>query len=70
MKSALKGEDLEEIKKNSEALSQVMMKLGEAAYKDLPDQENASPEEDKSKNDDGDVVDADFEEVDNDKKDK
>ena len=70
LKSALEGEDLEEIKKKSEALSQVMMKLGEAAYKDLPDQENASSEEDKSKNDDVDVVDADFEEVDNDKKDK
>ena len=70
LKSSLEGEDLEDIKKKSEALSQVMMKLGEAAYKDLPDQENASPEEDKSKNDDADVVDADFEEVDNDKKDK
>ena len=70
LKSALDGEDLEEIKKKSEALSQVMMKLGEAAYKDLPDQENPSSEEDKSKNDDADVVDADFEEVDNDKKDK
>ena len=70
LKSALKGEDLEEIKKKSEALSQVMMKLGEAAYKDLPDEENSSPGDDKSKNDDADVVDADFEEVDNDKKDK
>ena len=70
LKSALEGEDLEVIKKKSEALSQVMMKLGEAAYKDLPDEDNSSPEEDKSKNDDSDVVDADFEEVDNDKKDK
>jgi molecular chaperone DnaK len=70
LKSALEGDDLEEIKKKSEALSQVMMKLGEAAYKDLPDEENSSPEEDKSKNDDSDVVDADFEEVDNEKKDK
>ena len=70
LKSALEGEDLEEIKKKSEALSQVMMKLGEAAYKDLPDEENSSSEEDKSKNEDSDVVDADFEEVDNEKKDK
>ena len=70
LKSSLEGEDIEDIKKKSETLSQVMMKLGEAAYKDLSDQENASPEEDKSKNDDADVVDADFEEVDNDKKDK
>ena len=42
--------ELEEIKKKSEALSQVMMKLGEAAYKDLPDEDNSPPEEDKSKN--------------------
>ena len=70
LKSSLEGEDLEDIKKKSEALSQVMMKLGEAAYKDLPDEEDSPPEEDKSKNDDSDVVDADFEEVDNDKKDK
>ncbi len=70
LKSALEGEDLEEIKKKSEALSQVMMKLGEAAYKDLPDEENTTSEEDKSKKDDSDIVDADFEEVDNDKKDK
>ena len=56
LKSSLEGDDLEDIKKKSEALSQVMMKLGEAAYKDLPDQENAPPEEDKSKNDDADVV--------------
>ena len=70
LKSALEGEDLEEIKKKSEALSQVMMKLGEAAYKDLPNEGNESSEEDKSKNNDSDVVDADFEEVDNEKKDK
>jgi molecular chaperone DnaK len=70
LKSVLEGEDLEEIKKKSEALSQVMMKLGEAAYKDIPDQDNSPSEEDKPKNNDADVVDADFEEVDNDKKDK
>jgi molecular chaperone DnaK len=70
LKSALEGENLEEIKKKSEALSQVMMKLGEAAYKDIPDQDNSPSEEDKPKNNDADVVDADFEEVDNDKKDK
>jgi molecular chaperone DnaK len=70
LKTAIQGEDLEEIKKKSETLSQSMMKLGEAAYKDLPDEENSPSDEDKPKKDDSDVVDADFEEVDNEKKDK
>ena len=46
------------------------MKLGEAAYKDLPDDNNQEASEDSPKKDDADVVDADFEEVDNEKKDK
>jgi molecular chaperone DnaK len=68
LKEALKGDDLEDIKQKSASLSQVMMKLGEAAYKDLPDEENPNSDQEKP-SDDADVVDADFEEVDNDKKD-
>ncbi len=68
LKEALKGDDLEDIKQKSASLSQVMMKLGEAAYKDLPDEENPNTDQEKP-SDDADVVDADFEEVDNDKKD-
>ena len=68
LKEALKGDDLEDIKQKSASLSQVMMKLGEAAYKDLPDEENPNSDQEKPSND-ADVVDADFEEVDNDKKD-
>ena len=67
LKKSLEGDDIEDIKQKSASLSQVMMKLGEAAYKDLPDDNNQEATEDSTKADDGDVVDADFEEVDNEK---
>ena len=70
LKTALESDDLDEIKQKSAALSQVMMKLGEAAYKDIPDEETPGGEDEKLKKDDEDVVDADFEEVDNEKKDE
>ena len=70
LKNSLEGDDIEDIKQKSASLSQVMMKLGEAAYKDLPDDNNQEASEDSTKTDDADVVDADFEEVDNEKKDK
>jgi molecular chaperone DnaK len=66
LKESLKGEDIEDIKKKTEALVQASMKLGEAIYKA---QQSAKPEagkdegkENKDKKDDN-VVDADFEEV-------
>ena len=73
LKEALKGEDIEDIKKKTEALIQSSMKLGEAIYKS---QQNAKPEADKeddkdNKNKkDNDVVDADFEEVKEENKDE
>ena len=70
LKKSLESDDIEDIKQKSASLSQVMMKLGEAAYKDLPDDNNQEASEDSKKTDDADVVDADFEEVDNEKKDK
>ena len=70
LKKSLEGDDIEDIKQKSASLSQVMMKLGEAAYKDLPDDNNQETTEDSPKKDDADVVDADFEEVDNEKQDK
>ena len=70
LKKSLEGDDIEDIRQKSASLSQVMMKLGEAAYKDLPDDNNQKVSEDSTKTDDADVVDADFEEVDNEKKDK
>ena len=73
VKEALKGEDIEDIKKKTEALVQASMKLGEAIYKS---QQSAKP--DSGKDDGGDdagkkdenVVDADFEEVKDENKEK
>ncbi len=73
VKEALKGEDIEDIKKKTEDLVQASMKLGEAIYKS---QQTAKPE--SGKDDGGDdagkkdenVVDADFEEVKDENKEK
>ncbi len=74
LKETLKSENTEEIKKKTEALVQASMKLGEAIYKS---QQNAKPDsnkddgkdDDKEKKDDN-VVDADFEEVKDENKEK
>ncbi len=73
LKEALKSENIEDIKKKIETLVQASMKLGEAIYKS---QQNTKKDSDK--NDDGDnkgkkddnVVDADFEEVNDENKEK
>ena len=73
VKESLKGEDIEDIKKKTETLVQASMKLGEAIYKS---QQSAKPE--SGKDDGGDdagkkdenVVDADFEEVKDENKEK
>jgi molecular chaperone DnaK len=66
LKESLKGEDIEDIKKKTEALVQASMKLGEAIYKSQqsskPKAGNDEGKENKDKKDDN-VVDADFEEV-------
>ena len=79
LKDVLESEDTDEIKSKSEALMQVAMKLGEAMYKDsqgdpVPGMDNVpddSNTEKSSKNgsEDETVVDADFEEVEPEKKD-
>ncbi len=73
LKEALKGENTDDIKKKTEALVQASMKLGEAIYKS---QQNAKPDsnkddgkDDKGKKEDN-VVDADFEEVKDENKEK
>jgi len=73
LRNALKGTDAEEIKKKTQDLVQSSMKLGEAVYKS---QQNAKPDaskdnakKDKGKKDDN-VVDADFEEVKEENKEK
>ena len=72
-KKSLKSENIDDIKKKTEALVQSSMKLGEAIYKS---QQNAKPDsgkddgkDEKEKKDDN-VVDADFEEVKDENKEK
>tara|TARA_Y100000591_G_scaffold293194_1_gene280950 strand:- start:250 stop:1176 length:927 start_codon:yes stop_codon:yes gene_type:complete len=73
LKESLKGEDIDDIKKKTEALVQASMKLGEAIYKS---QQNSKPNSDKDDNKgdkdkkDDNVVDADFEEVKDENKEK
>ena len=65
LKEALKSEDIEDIKKKTENLVQASMKLGEAIYKSQekkPDSSKDGDKKDEGKKDDN-VVDADFEEV-------
>ena len=73
LKESLKGEDIADIKKKTEILVQASMKLGEAIYKS---QQNTKPDsgkddgnDEKGKKDDN-VVDADFEEVKDENKEK
>ncbi len=64
LKTALEGDDDKDIKAKSEALSAVLMKMGEAAYQ--AEQEAGAPEQagaEEAADSDADVVDADFEEV-------
>jgi len=73
LKEALKGDNVEDIKKKTETLVQASMKLGEAIYKSQqntkPDSENDDGKDNKDKKDDN-VVDADFEEVKDENKEK
>ena len=76
-KAAISGDDAAQIKSTMEALQQGSMKLGEAMYKAQQEEGQAAPDADKSgegssgqgSETDAEVVDADFEEVD-DKDDK
>jgi len=73
LKEALKSEDIEDIKKKTESLVQASMKLGEAIYKSQQStkpESNKDDERDKKEKKDDDVVDADFEEVKDDNKEK
>ena len=72
LKEALKSENIDDIKK-TEALVQASMKLGEAIYKSQqntkPDSNKDEGNDNKGKKDDN-VVDADFEEVKDENKEK
>ena len=79
LKTAMEGEDVEDIRAKSETLAQAAMKLGEAMYKAQQEEEAAGQAEAgapgadpaaESGEDDSTIVDADFEEVDEERKDK
>ncbi len=77
LKTAMEGEDSDDVKAKIDTLAQASMKLGEAMYKAAQEQEAAATDGpdrggDQPGADGGDdrVVDAEFEEVDDDKKDK
>ena len=68
LKSALESENIEDIKTKTTDLSNVLMKLGEVAYKNSEntaenDVSNTSEEINKDDKKNEDVVDADFEEI-------
>ena len=72
LKEAVKGDDLEEIKAKTNSLAQSSMKLGEAMYKAQQAEAGAAGASEaqagKAGGADDNVVDADFEEVDDNKK--
>ncbi len=79
LKTALEGEDVDDIRAKSETLAQAAMKLGEAMYKAQQEEAEAgqavagAPEADPAAQggeDDSTIVDADFEEVDEERRDK
>ena len=67
LKAALEDDNDQQISEKSEALSAVMMKLGEAAYQSEQDVSGSQAEGENTTQDNDDVVDAEFEEVDDDK---
>ncbi|MBN9554403.1 MAG: molecular chaperone DnaK, partial [Alphaproteobacteria bacterium] len=72
LKEAVKSDDVEDIKAKTNALAQASMKLGEAMYKAQQGEAGAAPEGGDANaaagGADDNVVDADFEEVDDQKK--
>ena len=68
LKKSLEGTDIEDVKKKTQTLVQVSMKLGEAVYKSQqkPEEKTKNKKEEKSGDKDN-VVDADFEDVKDDK---
>jgi molecular chaperone DnaK len=66
LRTALQGEDVEAIKARTNDLMQAQMKLGEAMYK--AQQASGAPGEEAGAQAKDDVIDAEFREVDDDKK--
>ena len=67
LKKSLQGTDSEDIKKKTQSLIQVSMKLGEAVYKSQQKPEANAKDSKQEEKDKDNVVDADFEDVKEDK---
>jgi len=70
LKEVLESDDAEKIKARSQDLTEASMKLGEAIYKSEAEKNSGEPNvaDDELNKEDGDVVDADFEDLDEKKK--
>jgi molecular chaperone DnaK len=67
LKKALEGDDIEAIKKEKEALSEIVQQLSVKLYEQAAQAQQGDAEGQSTKNDDN-IVDADYEEVNDDKK--
>jgi molecular chaperone DnaK len=71
LKSTLEGEDVAEIQAKTQSLATTSMKLGEAMYKDMQSKEaNVEGESAPADTGEGTVVDAEFEDVEEEKEKK
>lgn len=68
LKTAAEGEDLADIQAKTQALMQASMKLGEAIYAQAQAEGEAAAQADAAKEEGDDIIDADFEDVGDDKK--
>ncbi|MFD2652467.1 molecular chaperone DnaK [Brucella rhizosphaerae] len=68
LKTSLEGDDAEDIKAKTQVLAEASMKLGQAMYEAAQAAEDAGAEGGEQASSNDDVVDADYEEIDDDKK--
>jgi molecular chaperone DnaK len=68
LKTSLEGDDAEDIKAKTQTLAETAMKLGQAMYEAAQASEGAEAEGGEHASSKDDVVDADYEEIDDDKK--
>ncbi|MFC0244754.1 molecular chaperone DnaK [Falsochrobactrum ovis] len=68
LKTSLEGDDADDIKAKTQALAEASMKLGQAMYEAAQASEEAGAEGSEQASPNDDVVDADYEEIDDDKK--
>ena len=70
LKTALEGEDLEEINAKKDALEEIVQGMSMKLYEQMAQEQQAGEDAEGSESSENDVVDADFKEVDDDEEDK